>query len=123
MINLIQKYLKSLGVIGIVFLLLILLTTIFSYFDWFSSTVTNYIKMTIPIVSLLIGGFYIGKHSKENGWLEGLKIGFIFLIVLFLLSYLGFQKGMHLKTWIYYSILLISSILGSMIGINKKKEN
>ena len=77
--------------------------------------------MIIPIVSLLAGGFYIGKHSKENGWLEGLKIGLIFLVILFLLSYLGFQEGMHLKTWIYYLIILISSILGSMIGINKKK--
>ncbi len=117
----IQKYLKSFLVIMLSFLLLIFLTTVFHHFNFLNSTVAGYIKMIIPIVSMLLGGWFIGRHSKENGWLEGLKIGLIFLVFLFLLSYLGFQEGMHLKTWLYDGILLISSILGSMIGINHKK--
>lgn len=121
MINLIQKYLKSFLTILISFIVLIIIVTIFNFFDLVNSTVANYLKITIPIISMLLGGLYIGKHSKENGWLEGLKIGAIFLVFLLLLSYLGFQVGIHIRTWIYSIILLISSILGSMIGINRKK--
>lgn len=119
--HLIQKYLKSLLAILIPFLVCTLLLTLFSYFNILSNTIVNYVKMIIPILSLIIGGIYIGRRSKEKGWFEGIKIGLIFLVLLFIFSYLAFGEGMHLKTWIYYIVLLISAMLGSMIGINKKK--
>lgn len=117
----IQKYLKSFLTIFIFFFVLIFLTTVLYYFNILKTPIVNYIKIIIPILSLLMGGIYIGRHSKEHGWLEGLKIGLIFLFIMFIFSYLAFGKGMHLRTCIYYLILLISSVLGSMIGINKKE--
>lgn len=102
-------------------ILLTLIVTTLSYFDFLNKNINNYLKIVIPIISVLIGGFYLGKRSKEKGWLEGLKLGGIFLLLLFIFSYLGFQKSFRLKDIIYYLILLVSSILGSMIGINKKK--
>lgn len=117
----ILNYLKSLLAILIPFFVLLLTITILSYFDIMSTTISNYFKIIIPVISMMIGGFYLGKRSKEKGWLEGIKIGLIFLILLFIFSYLAFSKGMNLRTLIYYFILLISSMLGSMIGINKKK--
>lgn len=99
----------------------VILITILSYFDIMSTKVVNYTKIIIPILSILLGGIYIGQRSKEKGWLEGIKVGLLFLILFFIFSYLAFQEGMHLRTWLYYLILLISSMLGSMIGINKRK--
>lgn len=117
----IQKYLKSFLAILLPFLILILLTSILYYFNILSTQVINYMKMIIPTLSMLIGGIYIGRHSKENGWLEGLKLGLIFLFTMFIFSFLAFNEGMHFKTLLYYFILLITSILGSMIGINNSK--
>ena len=115
------NYVKGFAYILVPFLLLTIFITLFYYFNLFSPAVVKYLKMIVPILSMLIGGIYIGRRSKEKGWLEGLKVGLIFLVFLFLFSYLGFQEEMHLRTWIYYLILLISSMLGSMIGINKRK--
>ena len=72
---------------------------------------------------MLTGGIYIGSKANKRGWLEGLKIGLEVIIILFVVSYLAFdQAGMNIKGIIYYFILLIFSMLGSVIGINKRKN-
>lgn len=79
-------------------------------------------KIFIPIISLLVGGIILGKKSNKKGWLEGLKLGLIFSVFLVLFNYLGLKNNFQLKHLLFYSILIISSMVGSMIGINKKKE-
>ena len=74
------------------------------------------------VFSVFIGGFVIGKRSLKKGWLEGLKYGFVFLIILTLLNYLGFSTGVSLKYFVFCSIILVSSILGGTIGIGFSKE-
>lgn len=103
-------------------LLLTLLLTIFSYFNLFGIKVISTMKMMIPIISLFIGGFIMGKQSKEKGWLEGLKMGFVFVIVLFLFNILGVHMSWEWKHLIYDGILIICSIFGSIIGINFKRK-
>lgn len=119
----ILKYLKALIYIFVLILILCLILSLFDYFNITGSNISNYIKLFIAAVSMLIGGIYIGRNTSKKGWLEGLKIGLLFIVLLFIISYLGFDQGINIKTVIYYFILLISSMLGSMIGINKKKVN
>lgn len=104
-------------------LILTLLLTIFSYFNLFGTKLVSTIKMIIPIISLFIGGFLMGKKSNQKGWLEGLKMGFVFILVLFLFNFLGVHMSFEWKHLIYDGILLICSIFGSIIGINFKKKN
>ena len=81
-----MKYLKNLGLsfIYIISIILILtfITTIFSYFNILNDKITSIIKIIIPIVSMFIGGFWIGKKSIKKGFLEGLKLGAIFSCIL-----------------------------------------
>ena len=122
-----MKYLKDLGfsLIYIIssMLILTLFITIFSYFNIMSDKVVSVFKIIIPIISLLIGGFYIGKKSTKKGFIEGLKLGLIFSIILVIFNYLGLGNSFKVKYLLFYLILIITSILGSMIGINRKKEN
>ena len=122
-----MKYLKDLGfsLIDIIssMLILTLFITIFSYFNIMSDKVVSVFKIIIPIISLLIGGFYIGKKSTKKGFIEGLKLGLIFSIILVIFNYLGLGNSFKVKYLLFYLILIITSILGSMIGINRKKEN
>ena len=69
---------------------------------------------------MFIGGLYIGRRSNKNGYLEGLKIGLIMILFVYLFSYLAFGITPKLPTLVFYVIILISSILGSVICINKK---
>ena len=125
-----MKYLKKLGmsfiyIIGTL-LILTLITTTFSYFNIFNDKVTSIIKIIIPIISMFIGGFYIGKNSNKKGFLEGLKLGLklglIFSLFLIIFNYLALFNSFEFKHLLFYIILIISSIFGSMIGIMKKNE-
>lgn len=100
-----------------------MLLTLLGYFNITSSKITEYLILFLTMISLFIGGFFLGKKCGQKGWLEGIKIGSMVIFLFFLISYLGFDQGLNVKVCIYYLILLVSSILGSMIGINKKEEN
>lgn len=118
-----MNYLKNIGVallyiIGIM-LVLTFISTFFNYINLFNNSTMSIFKIIIPIASVLIGGFIIGKRTGKNGWLEGLKLSLIFIIILTIFNYLGLDHKISLKTIIYYAILIISTIFGSIIGVNR----
>ena len=117
------KYLKALLFTIIPILVLNIIITILYYFNLLGTTPISYIKLILVLISILIGGFYVGTKSTKKGWLEGIKIGLATIILLFLISYLGFGYDINIKTIIYYFLIIISSMLGSMIGINKRKND
>lgn len=119
-----MDYLKKVGIallyiIGII-MVATMLITIFNYFNIITGTILSISKIIICVISLFVGGFVIGRKSSKKGWLEGLKLSLIFLILLMLFNYLGLGKTPQLKNLIYYLIIIISCIFGSIIGINKK---
>ena len=121
-----MKYFKKLvfSFIYIIATLLILtfITTILSYFNIINDKLTSIIKIIIPITTLFIGGFYIGKNSRKKGFIEGLKLGLIFSFIIIIFNYLALDYSFKLKYLLFYLILNVSCILGSMIGINKKQN-
>ena len=122
-----MKYLKNLGVsllyIIVPILVLTFISTLLHYLGLFNNSIMKIVKIIIPIVSMFIGGFIIGKKQGKNGWLEGLKLGLIFLLILTLLNMFGLNGSFSIKMIIYYLILIIATILGSIVGINKFKPN
>jgi putative membrane protein (TIGR04086 family) len=119
-----MEYIKKLG-ISFIFSLsfLISLTFIFSslyYINFIGNGLFKFIKILIPIISIFIGSFIIGKKSNSKGWLEGLKFGSIIILLLFFISIIFFRRELSIKIILYYLILLLTSSLSSMIGINFK---
>ncbi len=121
-----MKYLKNVGkVIGIMILMFLVFTfliTILNYFNIIGKNWVTTLEIIFPILTFLIGGFSIGKNSHQNGWLEGLKLAVIFIILMILFNYLGLRNHLELKNLIYYLILTITCIFGSMVGINQKEK-
>ena len=97
------------------------ISTLFNYINLFGNTFINVLKVIIPIISLFVGGFVIGKRTGKKGWLEGIKLSLIFLAFLTIFNYLALDSSISLKTVIYYIILVIATTFGSMIGVNKFK--
>lgn len=119
----IVKYLKSLLYILVGLLISGLIITIFNYFNILPNAL-NYFKLILIVLSFFIGGSYIGRKTQNKGYLEGIKIAVVSIGILFLLSYAGFGNKPNLSLLIYYLIIFLSCIFGSIIGINKsKKEN
>lgn len=113
-----KKLLKPFIYMLISLLIGTLLLTLINYIN--SGFIFKSLKLIIPIISMFIGGFMIGKRSIKKGWLEGIKIGLIFIFILVLYNLIILNNPFTLKTIIYYLILLSISVVGSMLGINKK---
>ena len=115
-----KNWLISLGYFLGCFLIGALIITILNYFNILSSDVISILKMVVPIISIGVSGFVMGSHSKEKGYLSGIKIG-AFVILIFVVISILFDK-FEVRSILYYAILILSAILSSMIGINIKKN-
>ena len=123
-LNTIKYYSTSLLVSFVFILILTFIMATFNYFNIIGSNTLSFIKIIIMIISALAGGILIGINTKDKGWLAGIRYAFVFIIFIVLLNYLGYDYGIKLKSLIYYIIIIVSSMIGSMIGINnQKKEN
>lgn len=120
-----MNYLKNVGISFIYIICFLLgltfISTLFNYINLFGNTFINVLKVIIPVISLFVGGFVIGKRTGKKGWLEGIKLSLIFLAFLTIFNYLALDFSMSPKTLIYYIILVIATTFGSMIGVNKFK--
>jgi len=119
----IVKYIKSLILILLSIVLLSFIVGTLNYFNIINTKLVSIFEIISIIMSMIIGGIYIGKNSNQKGFLEGIKIGLITIIILFLFGYLGLEQKINISLLFFYIIILISSILGSILGINKKSSN
>ena len=114
------NYLKS--SIWTISILLIssIIVTIFNYFNIISGIPLKILFLLIPLISIFIGSYRLGKLSNEKGYIEGIKYGLIWVILFVIICLIC--KVFDWTSIIYYFILLFISILGSILGINKKKK-
>lgn len=118
------KYLNYILKVLLINILLILFlssfTTLLYYFNLLSSGVYNVFKLLIPLFSIFITTISFTKKVKEKGWFEGLKLGLLLIIVFIAISSFA-STSFSIKMMLYYLIILITAILGGMIGINKSE--
>lgn len=117
----IKKYLIALGYTFTSIIGFTIFITIFNYFDILNPSILKVLKIIISIIAMFIGGFIIGKKSDKKGYLEGIKLGIIYIIIIFLLSILGLSNFKFSKL-LFYLMLILSSSIGSMFGINKNTK-
>jgi putative membrane protein (TIGR04086 family) len=115
-------YIKTIGNVFATILILTLFLTFFHYFNIINEKILEILKIITITASIFIGGYKIGKQSFKKGWLEGIKFALIMIVIFLILSWI-FRLGIELKTIVYYFIILVSSMLGGMIGINKRKTD
>lgn len=117
----IKYYLKALLYFIIPFISLLLIFTIFYYFDLLPNNYFRYIKIITLIISCLLSGFRIGKFSNQKGYLKGLILGSIIVLLFLFINLL--TSPFKIYQIIYYLIIIIVTTVGSILGINKNKSN
>lgn len=120
-----MTYLKKYGLrlvytLITIFILLILTTTLY-YFNIINNGTYKVIKIVIVLLSMFINAFILGKDTDQKGYLEGLKLGIMIIPIFFILTLLT-KQPLKLRILLYYLIIGITSIFGSMVGISRKKE-
>ncbi len=121
-----MTYIKNLGkslliLVIMLFCLIFLISTLY-YFNILNDTMYNIFKLIIPLITIFISTFLFGKKASKNGWLEGLKLGAILLFIFFILNKIFYDTKLDLRFFFYNFILLFTSVLGGMVGINKTNK-
>ena len=120
-----MNYLKKIGkftlttLISIVVLGLILNTLY--YFNIINNNIYNTMKLIIVLLTLFINAFLLGKSSSKYGIVEGLKLGAIFLFTMIILKLIT-RNTFDIRTLIYSIIILLTTSVGAVIGINRKEK-
>ncbi len=116
-----KKYGKSLIIILSLLIISSLIINISYYFNIINNNIIKYIKLLLSLLSFFTGGLYIGKNSLNKGYLSGLKLSIITIFILLLCGIIF--NNIKISIIIYYLIIIFTIIFGSMIGINKKRNN
>lgn len=92
---------------------------IFSIINLFEIAIHPAFYLIIMIITSLIIGYLTGLKCKDKGYLKGLIVGGIFIVFLFLISII-ITRNIKIYTILYYLIIITSTTLAAMIGVNKK---
>ena len=118
--------LKNMGiamVYGVLATFIVILGTslIFSLLLRFTSmqeTSLTWVILIISFLALFVGGFVSGGKGKEKGWLMGGATGILYILVVFLFQYLGYDTTFSTEQLFYNLGFLGTAILGGIIGVN-----
>lgn len=119
--NYLKKIGKSLLYTFSTILIGILIITILNYFNIFSIKLVSISKILILVLAIFVGSFLLGIKSDKKGYFEGIKYGIIISMILAILNLIIYHN-FELKDLILYTIIIICSCLGSMVGITKHKD-
>lgn len=109
--------LRNIAIFFLSLLIYLVIATTFSYFEIVSYKVINVISFIFLLMLFMYSGFYLAKRSDSKGYINGLLIGGINICLLFLIS-LILKCNIELNIILYFLILLLSSTMGGMFGIN-----
>lgn len=118
-----KKYLIPILVNVGVLLIGTLISSILYYFNITSDKINGIMLYLISFSSIFIGSMMLAKNLKYKGIITGLFYFLFWFIISIILSLVVFKSAFNIKNIIYYLILLVFTLLGSIIGKNIQKEN
>ena len=112
-------YFKSIFFLLLYLLLGSILSSIFYLYTNMSYNVNCLILFIWSAIGLFVINFLNGKRTNQKGYLEGLKLGGLVILLFFIIS-LFTKDFISLSKISYYGVLILISIIASSIGINFK---
>jgi putative membrane protein (TIGR04086 family) len=102
----------------ITLLLLVLLAAIMN-FNEIGSQVLSVYYLVVTCVSILYGSIYAARKNKRRGWIVGILVALLYMIILYLISAIFFQDlAFTGKDFLRLAIALLVGALSGMLGIN-----
>ena len=116
--NYLYKYVKSL----IIFLSgIVIIPILLTIFNLLKLQTNKIIIIILGSILMFVIGLILGKKVEKNGYLNGILLSVITIMILLILSII-FRFKLNYNTLLYYTTLIISTVFGSMLGINKKSK-
>lgn len=73
-------------------------------------------------IGCLISAMYTSKSIGQKGYLVGLFIGIVVFVLVTVLSLIITGDGFSYNTLFHFIIILLSSVSGGIMGVNKNKK-
>ncbi len=116
-----KNILISISEFLVALLVYLLIVTTLAHFNVISYKTVSVMSFIYMCLLFMYNGFKLGKKSQKRGYLSGLFIGVVNIVLVLFLA-LIFRSMPEFKSLIYFATLLLSSTLGGMFGINFKKN-
>ena len=68
----------------------------------------------------LIASYFLSNKKKNKGYLIGAATGFITFVIVTVIGLIINQGGIGINTLFHLVIIMLSSIIGGILGVNKK---
>ena len=115
-LNNVVSYLKILAIpLGVI----IFSPLILAFFNIVGVKTYSLVILIIMSITAFISGFLVGRRAKQKGYINGIIFGAVLVFLLFIFSLFG-ENNYSIHSFIYYLIIILSSTVGSMFGIQKK---
>ena len=101
-------------------IILLFFITILYYFNIINDSTYSVLKLIILLLSIFINSFILGINTSNKKYIEGIKYGIIFIILLFIPTII--LNSFKIRVLIYYLLIIITSMFGSMFSVTKKKK-
>lgn len=115
-------YIKS-AILGVITAALFML--IFSAIILFFNLDRAYAQ-PFATISVAVGTFvaanYAAKKIGDKGYLTGLIIGGVVFVIITVISMILNESGFTLNTLFHFIIIMLSSLTGGIIGVNRDKN-
>lgn len=109
------------GVIRSFFLTLGLLViySIITYFTKPNAQIDSIYFVVITALSVMYGAIYAVKHIKSRGWLVGLLLAILYILIIYLISIIN-GRGYDISTYgmLRIALAIFVGTLSGMLGIN-----
>lgn len=84
-----------------------------------SNPVTSVYILVTTSLSIVYGAIYSAKKNNRNGWLVGILVASMYMLVLYLISGIFFGDfSLNYKDFFRLGIALVVGALSGMLGIN-----
>ena len=115
------NYLKYFGIFFLVIITIAIITSLINLTGINSSTI-NKLSIVITAISFFVIAALASHKTKERGFIIGLKLSISFVLLLLIINLIVFRSSFNIDRLIYYTILILSGILGGAFGKNIKKK-
>ena len=109
-----NNYFLNIGYFLISLLVYLVLVSILASLNVLPYKVVSIISFIVICLLFFISGLRAGKNSSKRGYLSGITIGVINILVLLFLGII-LRSVPSLKSILYYGILILSSTIGGNV--------
>ena len=116
------EYLKYIGIFSLFIIGIAVFTALINLTNINTILITK-LSIIFTAISFFLISTKASTKINEKGYILGLKLGLLMIIILIILNLFIFKSKFSIDRFIYYTILLASSLLGGSFGKNLKIKN